>query len=100
MQPGAQLVAPSPRLSHARGQGFPDGTQRGEGGCRRQGNRCCRWRRRDSTSVDISFNAIGPGPATDRMPLTELSGDAFARPIVFYTSSNFITATAAGSFAD
>jgi hypothetical protein len=34
------------------------------------------------------------------MPLTELSGDAFARPIVFYTSSNFITATAAGSFAD
>jgi NAD(P)-dependent dehydrogenase (short-subunit alcohol dehydrogenase family) len=45
--------------------------------------------------VDISFNAIGPGPTTDRMPLTELSGDAFARPIVFYTSSNFITATAA-----
>jgi NAD(P)-dependent dehydrogenase (short-subunit alcohol dehydrogenase family) len=45
--------------------------------------------------VDISFNAIGPGPTTDRMPLTELAGDAFARPIVFYTSSNFITATAA-----
>src|SRR6266568_2690329 len=45
--------------------------------------------------VDISFNAIGPGPTTDRMPLTELAGDAFARPIVFYTSSNFTTATAA-----
>jgi NAD(P)-dependent dehydrogenase (short-subunit alcohol dehydrogenase family) len=45
--------------------------------------------------VDISFNAIGPGPAPDRMPLTELAGDAFARPIAFYTSTNFITATAA-----
>jgi NAD(P)-dependent dehydrogenase (short-subunit alcohol dehydrogenase family) len=45
--------------------------------------------------VDISFNAIGPGPAPDRTPLTELTGDAFARPIAFYTSSNFITATAA-----
>jgi NAD(P)-dependent dehydrogenase (short-subunit alcohol dehydrogenase family) len=45
--------------------------------------------------VDISFNAIGPGPAADRQPLTELSADAFARPIAFYTSSNFITATAA-----
>jgi NAD(P)-dependent dehydrogenase (short-subunit alcohol dehydrogenase family) len=45
--------------------------------------------------VDISFNAIGPGPAPDRMPLTELTGDAFARPIAFYTNSNFITATAA-----
>ena len=45
--------------------------------------------------VDVSFNAIGPGPATDRLPLTELSGEAFARPIAFYTSSNFITGTAA-----
>jgi NAD(P)-dependent dehydrogenase (short-subunit alcohol dehydrogenase family) len=45
--------------------------------------------------VDISFNAIGPGPAPDRTPLTELSGAAFAGPIAFYTSSNFITATAA-----
>ena len=45
--------------------------------------------------VDISLNAIGPGPAPDRTPLTELAGDAFARPIAFYTSSNFITATAA-----
>ena len=27
--------------------------------------------------VDISFNAIGPGPAPDRIPLTELGGDAF-----------------------
>jgi NAD(P)-dependent dehydrogenase (short-subunit alcohol dehydrogenase family) len=45
--------------------------------------------------VDISFNAIGPGPAAERTPLTELTGDAFARPITFYTSSNFITATAA-----
>jgi NAD(P)-dependent dehydrogenase (short-subunit alcohol dehydrogenase family) len=45
--------------------------------------------------VDISFNAIGPGPNPDRTPLTELPGDAFARPIAFYTSANFITATAA-----
>jgi NAD(P)-dependent dehydrogenase (short-subunit alcohol dehydrogenase family) len=45
--------------------------------------------------VDISFNAIGPGPTPDRKPLTELTGDAFARPIAFYTGSNFITATAA-----
>jgi NAD(P)-dependent dehydrogenase (short-subunit alcohol dehydrogenase family) len=45
--------------------------------------------------VDISFNAIGPGPAPDRKPLTELAGDAFARPIAFYTGSNFITATTA-----
>jgi NAD(P)-dependent dehydrogenase (short-subunit alcohol dehydrogenase family) len=45
--------------------------------------------------VDISFNAVGPGPAPDRTPLTELGVDAFVRPIAFYTSSNFITATAA-----
>jgi NAD(P)-dependent dehydrogenase (short-subunit alcohol dehydrogenase family) len=45
--------------------------------------------------VDISVNAIGPGAAPERLPLTELAGDAFARPIHFYTSSNFITATAA-----
>jgi NAD(P)-dependent dehydrogenase (short-subunit alcohol dehydrogenase family) len=48
--------------------------------------------------VDISFNAIGPGPAPDRMPLTELAVDAFVRPIAFYTSSNFITATAAARY--
>src|SRR5687768_6362391 len=36
--------------------------------------------------VDISFNAIGPGPAPDRTLLTEMAGDAFARPIAFYTS--------------
>jgi NAD(P)-dependent dehydrogenase (short-subunit alcohol dehydrogenase family) len=45
--------------------------------------------------VDISFNAIGPGPNPDRKPLTELATDAFVRPIAFYTRSNFITATAA-----
>jgi NAD(P)-dependent dehydrogenase (short-subunit alcohol dehydrogenase family) len=45
--------------------------------------------------IDISFNAIGPGPAPHRAPLTELAGDAFVRPIAFYISSNFITATAA-----
>jgi NAD(P)-dependent dehydrogenase (short-subunit alcohol dehydrogenase family) len=46
-------------------------------------------------AVDISFNAIGPGPAPDRTALTETTVDAFARPIAFYTSSNFITASAA-----
>jgi NAD(P)-dependent dehydrogenase (short-subunit alcohol dehydrogenase family) len=45
--------------------------------------------------VDVSFNAIGPGPTPHRMPLTELSADAFAHPIAFYTTTNFITATAA-----
>ena len=45
--------------------------------------------------VDISFNAIGPGPAPDRTALMEMTADAFGRPIAFYTSSNFITATAA-----
>jgi NAD(P)-dependent dehydrogenase (short-subunit alcohol dehydrogenase family) len=45
--------------------------------------------------VDVSFNAIGPGPARDRKLLTELAGDAFLRPIAFYAGSNFITATAA-----
>jgi NAD(P)-dependent dehydrogenase (short-subunit alcohol dehydrogenase family) len=45
--------------------------------------------------VDISLNAVGQGPAPHRMPLTELAADAFTRPIAFYTSANFITATAA-----
>jgi NAD(P)-dependent dehydrogenase (short-subunit alcohol dehydrogenase family) len=45
--------------------------------------------------VDISFNAIGPGPAPDRTPLSELAADDFGRPIAFYIRSNFITATAA-----
>jgi NAD(P)-dependent dehydrogenase (short-subunit alcohol dehydrogenase family) len=46
-------------------------------------------------AVDISFNAIGPGPAPHRVPLTDLAADAFTRPIAFYARSNFITATAA-----
>jgi NAD(P)-dependent dehydrogenase (short-subunit alcohol dehydrogenase family) len=45
--------------------------------------------------VDIAFNAIGPGPAPHRIPLTELTADAFAAPVAFYARSNFITATAA-----
>jgi NAD(P)-dependent dehydrogenase (short-subunit alcohol dehydrogenase family) len=45
--------------------------------------------------VDISFNAIGPGANPQRLPLTELTPDAFADPIAFYTRANFITATAA-----
>jgi len=45
--------------------------------------------------VDISFNAIGPGATRDRIPLAELAADDFARAIAFYTTSNFITATAA-----
>ena len=45
--------------------------------------------------VDISFNAIGSGATPDRLPLTELAGDTYARPIAFLTASNFITATAA-----
>ena len=45
--------------------------------------------------VDISFNAIGPGPAPHRTPLVDLARADFARPIAFYTDANFITATAA-----
>jgi NAD(P)-dependent dehydrogenase (short-subunit alcohol dehydrogenase family) len=45
--------------------------------------------------VDISLNAIGPGPTPHRVALTELTADAFTSPIAFYTGSNFITATAA-----
>jgi NAD(P)-dependent dehydrogenase (short-subunit alcohol dehydrogenase family) len=45
--------------------------------------------------VDVSFNAIGPGPTPDRTPLTELSTVDFARPIAFYSNSNFITGSAA-----
>ena len=46
--------------------------------------------------LDISFNAIGAGPAPERKPLTELSQEAFAGPIAFLANANFITATAAG----
>jgi NAD(P)-dependent dehydrogenase (short-subunit alcohol dehydrogenase family) len=46
-------------------------------------------------AVDISFNAVGPGPAPHRTALTELTADAFAAPIAFYARSNFITASAA-----
>jgi NAD(P)-dependent dehydrogenase (short-subunit alcohol dehydrogenase family) len=45
--------------------------------------------------VDISFNAIGPGAAAYRLPLTELGVDVFADTVAFYTRTNFITATAA-----
>ena len=50
--------------------------------------------------IDISFNATGPGPAPHRAALTELDGDAFARPIAFYARSNFVTATAAARHMD
>ncbi len=49
----------------------------------------------EAGGVDISFNAIGPGATRDRKALTELSADAFASAVAFYTTSNFITATAA-----
>ena len=45
--------------------------------------------------VDVSFNAAGPGPASERLPLAELGVDAYTRPIAYYTRSNFVTATAA-----
>lgn len=45
--------------------------------------------------VDISFNATGPGPAPERLPLAELSADAFTGAIAFFTTTNFVTATAA-----
>ena len=45
--------------------------------------------------IDISFNATGPGITPERTPLTQLPHAAFARSIAFYTSTNFITATAA-----
>ncbi|MEU8250024.1 SDR family oxidoreductase [Nonomuraea sp. NPDC048916] len=46
--------------------------------------------------LDVSFNAVGlPQRGIQGTPLTELAGEAFARPIAFYTGSHFITATAA-----
>src|SRR5262249_34850100 len=46
-------------------------------------------------AVDISFTAVGPGPAPHRTALPELPANAFAAPIAFYARSNFIPATAA-----
>jgi NAD(P)-dependent dehydrogenase (short-subunit alcohol dehydrogenase family) len=46
-------------------------------------------------AVDISFNAVGPGPSPHRTSLTALSADAFTAPVAFYARSNFVTATAA-----
>jgi NAD(P)-dependent dehydrogenase (short-subunit alcohol dehydrogenase family) len=50
---------------------------------------------RGAGRVDISFNAVGPGPAPGRRLLTELSCDDFVRAIEFYARSTFVTATAA-----
>lgn len=46
--------------------------------------------------VDVSFNAIGiPQQGIQGIPLTDLSVDSFALPMVTYTKSQFITARAA-----
>ncbi|MGW5241473.1 SDR family NAD(P)-dependent oxidoreductase [Monashia sp. NPDC004114] len=45
--------------------------------------------------LDISFNAIGPGPAPERTAFVDLTVEEYLRPITFYTRANFITATAA-----
>jgi NAD(P)-dependent dehydrogenase (short-subunit alcohol dehydrogenase family) len=48
-------------------------------------------------SVDVSFNAIGiPQHGIQGIPLSELSVEAFVRPIVTYTKAHFVTARAAG----
>ncbi|GAA3290687.1 SDR family oxidoreductase [Dactylosporangium vinaceum] len=48
-------------------------------------------------SVDVSFNAIGIAQqGIQGIPLTELSVEAFVRPIVTYTKAHFVTARAAG----
>lgn len=47
--------------------------------------------------VDISFNAIGIAQeGIQGIPLTELSAEAFARPLATYTRAHFLTARAAG----
>lgn len=46
--------------------------------------------------IDISFNAIGiPQTGVQGIPLTELSAEGFVNPILNYSKSHFITATAA-----
>ena len=45
--------------------------------------------------LDISFNAIGPGPAPERTAFVDQTAEEYLRPITFYTRANFITATAA-----
>lgn len=46
--------------------------------------------------IDISFNAIStPQTGVQGIPLVELSPEAFTNPILFYSKSHFITATAA-----
>jgi NAD(P)-dependent dehydrogenase (short-subunit alcohol dehydrogenase family) len=46
--------------------------------------------------IDISFNAIGiPQTGVQGIPLTELSPESFTLPILSYSKSHFITATAA-----
>ena len=45
--------------------------------------------------VDISFNAIGPGPAPERTAFVDQTCEEYLRPVTFYARTNFITATAA-----
>jgi NAD(P)-dependent dehydrogenase (short-subunit alcohol dehydrogenase family) len=46
--------------------------------------------------IDISFNAIGiPQTGVQGVPLIELTPDSFSNPLLVYSRSNFITATAA-----
>lgn len=46
-------------------------------------------------SIDISFNAVGMDNGEQGIPLIELSADDYARPIVDYTRTHFLTAKAA-----
>ncbi len=49
--------------------------------------------------IDISFNAIGiPQTGIQGVPLVDLSAEAYTHPILSYSKSHFITATAAARY--
>jgi NAD(P)-dependent dehydrogenase (short-subunit alcohol dehydrogenase family) len=50
---------------------------------------------RRTGGLDISFNAIGPGPAPERTAFVDLTVEEYLRPVTFYARTNFVTATAA-----
>ncbi|TMR91119.1 SDR family NAD(P)-dependent oxidoreductase [Nonomuraea basaltis] len=49
----------------------------------------------EAGGIDVSFNAIGFDHSEFGIPLVELTYEAFAVPLVAYTRTHFITATAA-----
>ena len=44
--------------------------------------------------IDVSFNAVGEDQSDLGIPLVELSPEDFARPIITWTRTHFLTASA------